>query len=200
MVAGLPPAGRSLGTFGPLSAPISNVTLNRMTQFDATMPELRYRSTKRKVEPPSSIPGEQLGSAAASSISAEGNVEKPAKRKVAKKRKRSEVIASWWPVGVGLFFTGFVPEWQAIAEQAGIWALRATFPLTLLAGHSQNLFAGQISVSLPQAALFLQLPLEGLLVKLTIDSGRGLRAGLWVLFVLHVLAVFALWLLSYLAR
>jgi hypothetical protein len=114
-----------------------------------------------------------------------------------KKTARSEQIASWWPVAVSIFLCGFVPEWHAMAVQAGIWALRLTFPLSLLATHREIGIDAQMAAILPQAALYLQLPLEGLLTKLTLDRGKSLKAAIAQLFLIHGVAALVLWLVTF---
>jgi hypothetical protein len=113
-------------------------------------------------------------------------------------RKPGEAIASWWPVAVGMFLCGFAPEWHAMALQIGVWAERFAFPLTLLAAH-RGIDSHMVG-TLPQAALYLQLPLEGLLTKLTLDRGKNLKAAIMQLLLLHGIAAVVLWLISLSAK
>jgi len=116
----------------------------------------------------------------------------------AKKKTTGESIISWWPVGISIFLCGFVPEWHQTAVQFGVWAERLLFPLTLLAQHREIGISGQMATIAPTAALYLQLPLEGLLTKLTLDRGKGLQQAIGQLLMLHGLCAFVLWLLTYL--
>jgi hypothetical protein len=168
-----------------------------MSHIAGTMPEARFRTTKKRVQPIRSTQSSQRVqvsvevSAQAEPAIQENAVAKPGKR------TRAEAIASWWPVAVAIFLSGFVAEWHAMAAQAGIWALRLTFPLTLLAAHREIGMDSQMAAILPQAALYLQLPLEGLLTKLTLDRGRSLKSAIAQLFLVHGAAALVLWLLTF---
>lgn len=182
-----------------------------MSQTAHTMPEAKFRSTKKRVQPVRSTPSAHRTQAPVAAAQyppdaqpspvlkqAAAVAAQPAPAKKAKsKRKPGEAIASWWPVAVGIFLSGFAPEWHAMAAQAGIWALRATFPLTLLATHREIGIDDQMAAILPQAALYLQLPLEGLLTKITLDRGKSLKAAVVQLILVHAVATFVLWLITY---
>jgi len=179
-----------------------------MSQIAQTLPEPRLQSTKKRVQPIRSTPTSHRPAAAESAtqvVAAKPVSVKPGtalKAEKAKKvqRKPGEAIASWWPVAVGMFLCGFVPEWHAMAMQAGIWVERIAFPLTLLATHREIGIDSQMASVLPQAALYLQLPLEGLLTKLTLDRGKSLKAAIMQLVLVHGIAAFVLWLISFSAR
>jgi hypothetical protein len=49
---------------------------------------------------------------------------------------------------------------------------------------------------LPHAALYLQIPLEGLLTKLTLDRGKSLLSAAVQLILVHFVATLVLYLLS----
>jgi hypothetical protein len=167
-----------------------------MSDIAGTMPEAKFRTTKKRVQ---SVPAAQLSSRMQVSVAEappmpvlqENAAAKP------KKRTRGEQIASWWPVAVAIFLCGFVPEWHEMAAQAGIWALRLTFPLSLLATHREIGIDAQMAAILPQAALYLQLPLEGLLTKITLDRGKSLKAAIAQLFLIHGVATLVLWLVTF---
>src|SRR5579871_6694582 len=99
-----------------------------MNHIAETMPEARYRTTKKKVQParPVSVPRTQAV--------LEPAVEKPAAKPKSKK-KPGAALASWWPVGLGIFLCGFIPDWYHAAVQMGVWGERLIFPLTMLAQH-----------------------------------------------------------------
>jgi hypothetical protein len=181
-----------------------------MSHIAGTMPEAKYRSTKKRVQPVRSTPPAHRTQAAHAATvkpaaAVHVSVDAPAvqtlpvnTQKATQKaaRKPGEAIASWWPVAVGIFLSGFASEWHTMATQAGIWVLRAAFPLTLLATHREIGIDSQMAAILPQAALYLQLPLEGLLTKLTLDRGKSLKAAIAQLILVHGVATLVLWLLS----
>lgn len=164
-----------------------------MRQIAGTMPKQKFRSTKKRVQP--NHPLKQT-STAAQALPAVAKKEKVK----AEKKEPGIGIASWWPVAVGLFLCGFTPEWLAMAQQAGVWAVRFVFPLTLLATHKEIGISDHWAAMMPQIALYAQLPLEGLLTKLTLSSGRSLKAAIVQLFLVHAVAGFVLWLLTFGAK
>jgi predicted CDP-diglyceride synthetase/phosphatidate cytidylyltransferase len=167
-----------------------------MSDIAGTMPEAKFRTTKKKVQP---VRAAQTSQRMQVSV-VEGPPLPALKENVAAKPQKAslgEQIASWWPVAVAIFLSGFVPEWHAMAAQAGIWALRLTFPLSLLATHREIGIDAQMAAILPQAALYLQLPLEGLLTKITLDRGRSLKAAIAQLFLIHGVATLVLWLVTF---
>jgi hypothetical protein len=112
--------------------------------------------------------------------------------------KKSRIkIVTFWPIAVGIFLTGFAPEWHAMATQAGIWAVRLAFPLSLLATHREIGIDSQMATTLPQIALYAQLPIDGLLTTLTLVRGRSLKSALAGIFLMHGVSAFVLWLLTF---
>jgi hypothetical protein len=177
---------------------VSNVTLEFMSKIAQTMPEPRFQSTKKRVQPVRSALSSGSNAAAAAIVAQAVAAKAEATVKTAKaQRKPGEAIASWWPVAVGMFLCGFAPEWHAMAVQAGVWAERIAFPLTMLATHREIGIDRQMASVLPQAALYLQLPLEGLLTKITLDRGKSLKAAVMQLVLVHGVAAFVLWLISF---
>lgn len=209
-VASCAPFGLTSITFASLSPVVRNVTLVSMNpiagnSIAGTMPEHRFRSVKKRVQPAPSAPSLQDADArtvAATQVAEPQAVATPVKTARAKKiqRKRGEAIASWWPVGLGIYLAGFAPEWHAMAVDAGVWAVRIAFPFALLVTHREIGLDSRLVTILPQAALYLQFPLEGLLAKLALDRGKSLRAVIAQLAIVHAVATVALWLLSFGAR
>jgi hypothetical protein len=160
-----------------------------MPQIAATMPEAKYRKISQRAP-------DELRATVLSARELEIS-RRPSKRKSAKPAEVSKRIgsslASWWPVAVALFLTGFVVDFQSVAEQFGVWGPRLAFPLVQIAAHSEIGF----SASAPHAALYLQLPLEGLLTKITLDRGKSLRAAIVQLVLIHGIAAAVLWLAAY---
>jgi hypothetical protein len=166
-----------------------------MSHFAATMPEPKFRSTKRgqihiiasseykyearnfKLAPLTARTqaGPQLVQVAASLPAVTS--------------KSTFKVSLIWPVAVGLLIAGFAPEWQAMAAQAGIWAMRLTFPFGLLAmvsGFTIN----------PVVAVYAQLPLDGCILMFTLARGRSLKWAVAQLFLLHALCAGVLWLIG----
>lgn len=158
------------------------------------MPEARLRTTKKKAQTARSTPEQRVQSV----LVPEAEAPKAAEVKPKAKGKSGAALVSWWPVAVGIFLCGFVSEWHAIAIQMGVWAERFFFPLTLLVQHREIGISEKMATVAPQLVLYLQLPLEGLYVKLMLDRGRGLKAAVVQITMIHALCTLVLWLLTYL--
>ena len=159
-----------------------------MQQIAGTMPEQKFRSTKKRVQPAQSLKQTSTASKAL-----------PGKKVKARAEAKpmSLSLVSFWPVGVGLFLCGFTPEWLNLAQQAGIWAVRFVFPLTLLATHTEIGINAHWAPMMPQIALYAQLPLEGLLTTFTLARGRSLKSAIMQLVLVHAVAGFVLWLITF---
>lgn len=171
-----------------------------MSQTVYTMPEAKFRSIKKRASGSRDLRKSEF----AHEMKVLQLQPQPVKAKVAdtlpakaeaKKKTRLNLV-SFWPVAVGLFLAGFAPEWQAMATQAGPWILRFAFPFSLLAMRHDLGLDAQMSVMLPQFALFAQLPLDGVLAMLTLARGKSLKAVAVQLFLVHAVCAFVLWLLS----
>ena len=174
-----------------------------MSHTAYTMPEPKHRTVKKRVQPVASIRTSEFAQevkAIQPQKKAPGtNIHLvPAKVKTVAPRKSAIKLISFWPVAVGLFLCGFAQEWHAIAAQAGIVILRLTFPFALLATHREIGLDAQIAGSLPQFAIFAQLPLDGLMMTLALVRGKGLKAAIFQVQSVHLVCAFVLWLLTYL--
>jgi hypothetical protein len=166
-----------------------------MSQIASTMPEAKFRSTKKRAQASQSLQ--------TSEFIHEKKALKPSQAKTAVKaesKKSHFNFVAFWPVAVGIFLAGFAPEWHAMALQAGVWAMRFAFPLSLLATHREIGIDAQMAPILPQFALYAQLPLDGLLTMATLARGRSLKAAIVQLFLVHGVCAFVLWLLTFLGN
>jgi len=184
-----------------------------MSHTAYTMPEPKYRSTKKRVQPVKSIRTSEFAQemkaleprkkAAGGQIhlvenQVEAKAEKAAEAKPAKKPVFT--LTSFWPVAVGLFLAGFAPEWHRMAAQAGMWVLRLTFPYALLATHREIGIDNQMAGMLPQFAVFAQLPLDGLMMGVAMARGKGLKNAILQATSVHLVCAFVLWLLTFLGN
>lgn len=162
-----------------------------------TMPEAKYRSTKKRVQPAHSIRTSEFAHerGALKLVPASAKSESKPETKVEAKQSGFK-LASLWPVAVGILLAGFAPEWQALAAQAGVWVSRFAFPLAQLATHRELGIDDQMAAILPQVALYAQLPLDGLLTMLTLAQRKSLKGALAQLVLVHAICTFVLWLLS----
>lgn len=162
-----------------------------MSQIATTMPEARYRSTKKRVQAASSLRNSEFSHELKTL-----QPEQAAEERKSEGKKSSFKITSLWPFAVGIFLTGFAPEWHAMALQAGVWATRFTFPLALLATHREIGIDAQVAPVLQQLALYAQLPLDGLLTMFTLARGKSLNSAVGQLLLVHGVCTFVLWLVS----
>jgi hypothetical protein len=171
-----------------------------------TMPEPKHRTTKKRVQSVSSMRTSEFAQETKPSQPETKTVKsvihlveptmgaRPSSTKIPLK------LTSFWPVAVGLFLSGFAPEWQSIAAQAGIAVMRFTFPYAMLAMHREIGIDSQMAGFLPQFAVFAQLPLDGLMMTFAIARGKSLRTAILQVTYVHALCAFVLWLLTFLGK
>ena len=181
-----------------------------MSQVAGTMPEAKFRSTKKTVKPASAIPTSEFSHEVKAFNPAKAKLQKEAKVKpeakaAAKSEAKSDdkdkafklTLLSFWPVAVGLFLSGFAAEWHGMAEQIGLWGMRFTFPFSLIA-QQRNLLhlSDHMAAVLPNAAIYAQLPLDGLLLTLTFAQTRNLKSAILQVTLVHAVCAFVLWLIT----
>jgi hypothetical protein len=179
-----------------------------MSRTAYTMPEPKYRSTKKRVQPVSSIRtsefAQEVKSLDPARKAAQSKIhlvsERVEKAEARQSEKPAIKLTSFWPVAVGLFLAGFAPEWHAIAAQAGVWVMRITFPFAMLATHREIGIDAQMAGLLPQFAVFAQLPIDGLMMALSMLRGKSLKTAILQVTSVHLLCAFVLWLLTFLAN
>jgi hypothetical protein len=161
----------------PPSAPTKAAEVNSVTVAQQAAPALAQPAAKAAVAP---------------AAKAEAMPEKKAK----KDEKRRFGLISFWPIAVGLFLSGFGPEWFAIATQAGLGVLRFTFPFALLATHREIGINAHMVTVLPEAAVFAQLPIDGALLMLSMLRSKSLMTAILHVTAIHAVCAFVLWLVS----
>ena len=160
-----------------------------MEQIAGTLPEPKLQSVKKKRAPQVT---------AAMPKAHEREVKASKEKAKAKPKKRGDYIVKGWPVLVAIFLTGFAPEWHAMAVSSGIWALRFTFPYALLATHREIGIDAQMAAILPNAAIYLQIPLDGLYLTFALARSKSLTSGIVQILLIHGVCALVLWLLTYL--
>jgi hypothetical protein len=160
-----------------------------MNQIAGTLPEPKLQSTKKKRAP-------QV--AAAMPTTHEREVKANKEKAKTKAKTPVDLVVKSWPILVAVLLTGFAPEWHAMAVSAGIWALRFTFPYAMLATHREIGIDAQMAAILPNAALFLQIPIDGLYLTITLARGKSLTSGVVQILLIHGVCALVLWLLTYL--
>lgn len=83
-----------------------------------------------------------------------------------------------------------------MATQAGVWATRFAFPYTLLMMHREVAIRGLLT-PMPHRALWVQIPIDGLLMTISLACSRSLRWTIVMLLLLHVAGTLVLWMLPF---
>jgi hypothetical protein len=171
-----------------------------MNPIAGTMPEAKFRKTKKQAKPDSSFRYSEFAHEVKAVKAQPKQVkatQEMAKAESKPKEKSKFSIASFWPVAVGLFLSGFAAEWHGMAAQIGLWGMRFTFPLSLIAERHDLLgLDPQMSALLPTVALYAQLPLDGVLLMLTLARSRSLMAAVVQVTLVHAVCAFVLWLIT----
>jgi hypothetical protein len=123
-------------------------------------------------------------------------VEEKPKKKAKQEEAGGFRFIYFWPVGVGIFLSGFAPEWFSIATQAGMGVLRFTFPFALLATHQELGLNAHMVTVLPGAAVMAQLPIDGSLLMLSFLRSKSLMTAIVQVTAIHAVCAFVLWLVQ----
>jgi len=100
------------------------------------------------------------------------------------------------PLAVGIALGFVAPQVHALAGHWGPWGLRAMFPFVQLAGLREIGMSDELTRTLPQLMLYLQFPLEGLLVAGNLRRGMRLSKAIEPIAALHLVCGLVLWLVS----
>jgi hypothetical protein len=101
-----------------------------------------------------------------------------------------------WPLAVGLSIGFLAPEALQLANSLGYWGARLAFPLAELAARPEFGYSAKVANVLSTIFLYLQFPLEGVLVMLNLRRNIALRPTVNRLALLHLAGAALLWLLE----
>jgi len=105
-----------------------------------------------------------------------------------------------WPIVAGLVLAPFAPQFYAFLVGAHPWAMVVVFPFTLLARSTGLHMSDNLARVLPEAVLYLQFPVEGLIALLVVRRRVTLPAVTGQIFYYHYLASLELLMLSGIVR
>jgi hypothetical protein len=115
----------------------------------------------------------------------------------AKPRQTSAADQSRWaPLAVGIALGSLAPAIYGLAALWDPWGLRIVFPFVQLVGLREFGISHELARMLPQLMLYLQFPLEGLLVASNLRRGMKLGAALGPIPGLHFAAGLVLWIVA----
>ena len=103
---------------------------------------------------------------------------------------------NWMPVAVGIALGCLAPQIHALAALWDPWGLRVVFPFVQLTGLHEVGMSDELTRTLPQLMLYLQFPLEGLLVASSLRRGMRFSAAVGAIPSLHFVAGLVLWIVA----
>lgn len=102
-----------------------------------------------------------------------------------------------WPAIFGFMLAVITQTiWNKVDTNWGDLGLRIVFPFVLLSGRPEFGFGPELTKSLPQLMLYLQFPLEGLLVSFSLSRRMTFSRAIVQIAFLHFIGAFVLWLLT----
>ena len=120
---------------------------------------------------------------------------KPAPRK--KKKRGSPGFWKWWPVLLGIAVTPLTVRAAGVMALSGPLPLRLLYPFVLLLESHALGLPTELAGNLSQWMMYLQFPIYGLVMMLTLRS-KGIVAALMSVAVVHFAAVLVLFLMAHL--
>jgi hypothetical protein len=88
-----------------------------------------------------------------------------ASRSKKKKHQGAGGLLSWWPVLLGIAVTPFTAKTASVLALGGPWPLRMLYPFAQLLQRPELAFGESMGDTLAQGMMYLQFPLEGLLMR-----------------------------------
>lgn len=102
-----------------------------------------------------------------------------------------------WPAIFGIILAIIAPQiWDKVNHNYGQTGIRMVFPYVQLLGRPELGLSPQLTQALPQLFLYLQFPLEGLLISFFISRGTKYGRAIVQIGFVHFIAAFVLWLLA----
>jgi hypothetical protein len=103
---------------------------------------------------------------------------------------------SWWPLYAGIALSCLAPLLRSLLEPLAPWGMRAVFPFVLFFGLHELGMSDGMTQALPRLMLFLQFPIEGLLMRGSLSRGYKVSKAISQLFSLHFVAALVLWIVA----
>jgi hypothetical protein len=103
---------------------------------------------------------------------------------------------SWLPIAAGIAISSVAPQLFALAGHWNPWGQRVLFPLVQLVGLHEIGMSDELARTLPQLMLYLQFPLEGLLVASNLRRGQNLSRAFGPVPGLHFVFALVLWIVA----
>jgi hypothetical protein len=103
---------------------------------------------------------------------------------------------SWYPLAVGILLGFLAPVLYSLVVLWAPWGPRIVFPLVQIVGLREIGMSDELTRTLPQLMLYLQFPLEGILVASNMRRGKGIAMSIVPIPALHALCTLMLWIIA----
>jgi hypothetical protein len=110
--------------------------------------------------------------------------------------KRTFTFRPWYPIAAGIALAFLAPTIHTLASHWDPWGLRVVFPFVQLTGLHEIGMSDELTRTMPQLMLYLQFPLEGILVADNLRRGMGPVKAIGPIVPLHFVAVLVLWIVA----
>jgi hypothetical protein len=190
-------------------APPPQVKASPLPKFAGTMPEVKQRPKVARhstlgmpASPSTKKPQTKESTEGAASALPEPKVSKIANASIVTAASGAAKIfsmpewAAWFPLATGILLGFLSPQLFAIASGWQPWGLRLVFPVVQILGLRETGMSSELTRMLPQLMLFLQFPLEGLLVASNLRRGMRITAALLPVPALHFFCALVLWIVA----
>jgi hypothetical protein len=118
------------------------------------------------------------------------------KTEVKAEKKSGASWVSWLPIAAGIALGSVAPQLFAFAAHWNPWGLRVVFPYVQLCALHEIGMSDELTRTIPQLMLYLQFPLEGLLVASNMRRGARFAAAIGPVPGLHFVGGLVLWIVA----
>jgi hypothetical protein len=102
----------------------------------------------------------------------------------------------WIPIAAGIALASIAPQLHAFAAHWNPWGLRILFPFVQITALHEIGMSDELTRTLPQLMLYLQFPLEGLLVASNLRRGMRFSAAFGPVPALHFVCGLVIWIVA----
>jgi hypothetical protein len=174
-----------------------------LPKLAGTLPEVRERPKVAKRPTIFAVPNPKpklVPKSAAASVAAAHVDAKPEPKTVAKAESKPGAAPANWrsliQLAIGILLAFLAPQILTLAIHWNPWGVRLVFPFVqLLALHDMGL-SNELRRTLPQLMLFLQFPLEGLVVIGNLRRGKRFVQAAAPVVILHFMCVLVIWIVA----
>jgi hypothetical protein len=190
---------------GTIPAVKERPKVTRRPTIPAPTTQQKQRVVKERALP--KAPLKRTAEAKRGIVSAKAGPTMPAKKPLITKQAKAAAASPtrqakgagqsrWAPVAVGIALGSLAPAIYALAALWDPWGLRIVFPFVRLVGLREFGISHELARTLPQLMLYLQFPLEGLLVASNLRRGMKLGAAMGPIPGLHFVGALVLWIVA----